>query len=172
VSSDKAAVTPEAFWQAMKTRDLRFFAGVPCSLLANILNHALKDNEILYVPAVREDVALGLASSAYFLGRIGGVLMQNSGIGNIVNPLTSFNLVYKIPALLVITWRGCQGKDAPEHLVMGGKTTAFLDLMEIPYTILKEDNLEDSLDSLIQSMHSKRIPTALLIRREVIDETF
>lgn len=156
----------------MKTRGLHFFAGVPCSLLANILDYALRDDEIMYVPAIREDVALGLASSAYFLGRIGGVLMQNSGIGNIVNPVTSFNLVYKVPALLIITWRGYQGKDAPEHLVMGRKTTAFLDLMKIPYIILKKNNLEDSLDSLVEKMHSKHIPTALLIRREVIDETF
>ena len=97
------------FWAALKARGLTFFAGVPDSTFHEAYNVMVDDPEIQYIPAVREDVALGVASAAYFDGKLGGVIMQNSGIGNIVNPLTSFSLMYKIPALLIVGWRG-QGK--------------------------------------------------------------
>ena len=79
----------QAFWNVLKARGLTFFAGVPDSTFQAAYNVMVKDPDIRYIPAVREDVALGLASAAYFTGRLGGVVMQNSGIGNIVNPLTS-----------------------------------------------------------------------------------
>ena len=60
--------------------------------------------------------------------------MQNSGIGNLINPLTSFNLLYKIPVLLIIGWRGYGGEpnDAPEHWLMGQKSESFFQLLDIP----------------------------------------
>ena len=79
----------QAFWNVLKARGLTFFAGVPDSTFQAAYHVMVKDPDIRYIPAVREDVALGLASAAYFTGRLGGVVMQNSGIGNIVNPLTS-----------------------------------------------------------------------------------
>jgi phosphonopyruvate decarboxylase len=114
-------VKADEFWNAPKARGITFFAGVPDSTFQEPYNHLVGDPAIRYIPAVREDVALGIASAAYFDGRLGGVVMQNSGIGNIVNPLTSFNLLYRIPVLLVIGWRGYGGppNDAPEHWIMG-----------------------------------------------------
>jgi phosphonopyruvate decarboxylase len=130
----------------------------------------LSDPEICYLPAVREDVALGVASAAYFVGRRGGVMMQNSGLGNLVNPLTSFSLMYKIPLLLVIGWRGYGGapNDAPEHWIMGDKTAAFLDLMEMPYAILQPDDAASGLDALLEAIEAKSVPGALLVRAGVI----
>jgi len=94
------------FWAALKGRGLNFFSGVPDSTFEGAYNVMVNDPEIRYVPAVREDVALGIASATYFTGGLGGVIMQNSGVGNLINPLTSFNLMYKIPALLIVGWRG------------------------------------------------------------------
>ena len=122
-----------AFWGVLKSRGLNFFAGVPDSTFGEAYNFMVRDPDIRYVPAVREDVALGVASAAYFAGGLGGVIMQNSGIGNIVNPLTSFSLMYKIPVLLVVGWRGYGGppNDAPEHWIMGVKTPEIIDLLEV-----------------------------------------
>jgi sulfopyruvate decarboxylase TPP-binding subunit len=116
------------FWNALKVRGITFFSGVPDSTFQEAYHHLAEDPDFSYIPAVREDVALGIASAAYFDGRLGGVVMQNSGIGNIVNPLTSFSLLYKIPVLLVIGWRGYGGapNDAPEHWIMGAKTAEML----------------------------------------------
>ena len=160
----------QEFWGALKRRGLTFFSGVPDSTFVAAYNAMVKDPEVRYVPAVREDVALGLASAAYFTGRLGGVMMQNSGIGNIVNPLTSFSLMYKIPVLLVVGWRGYGGppNDAPEHWIMGVKTPEIFDLLEVPYEVLEPDNLEPSLDRLLTAMQQRSVPGALLVRAGVI----
>ena len=129
------------------------------------------DPEIRYVPAVREDAALGVASAAFFSGKLGGVMMQNSGIGNIVNPLTSFSLMYKIPALLIIGWRGYGGplNDAPEHWIMGEITTQLLDILGVPYEIMEPGDLDATLDRLLSVINDRSVPGALLVRAGMIE---
>ena len=130
----------------------------------------VQDPEIRYIPAVREDVALGVASAAYFTGKLGGVMMQNSGVGNIINPLTSFSLMYEIPALLIVGWRGYGGPphDAPEHWIMGVKTPEIFDLLDVPYEIPESDNLASALDRLLAVIEARSVPGALLVRAGVI----
>ena len=161
----------QTFWGGLKGRGVNFFAGVPDSTFQNAYNVMVNDPEIRYVPAVREDVALGVASAAYFAGRLGGVVMQNSGVGNIVNPLTSFSLMYKIPVLLIVGWRGYGGppNDAPEHWIMGVKTPEIFDLLEVPYEILEPDSLEPALDRLFTTMEQRSVPGALLVRAGVLE---
>ncbi len=160
----------QAFWQALQARDLTFFAGVPDSTLQPIYQRLAQEPAIRYIPAVREDVALGIASAAYFKGQLGGVLMQNSGLGNLVNPLTSFSLLYHIPVLLIVGWRGYGGppNDAPEHWIMGEKTPAFFDLLDIPYEIPASDTLESALDRLLAQIQARSVPGALCIRAGVL----
>ena len=160
-----------AFWDVLKARGLTFFSGVPDSTFQQSYNYMVEDPEVRYVPAVREDVALGVASAAYFAGKLGGVMMQNSGIGNIVNPLTSFSLMYKIPVLLVVGWRGYGGppNDAPEHWIMGVKSLEIFDLLEVPYEVPEPDQLEHALDRLLAEIHRRSVPGALLIRPGVVD---
>lgn len=160
----------KAFWKVLKARGLTFFSGVPDSTFQKAYNLMIEDPEIRYIPAVREDVALGVASAAYFTGQLGGVMMQNSGIGNIVNPLTSFSLMYKLPVLLIIGWRGYGGPphDAPEHWIMGAKTPEILALLDVPYAILEPHNLEPTLDRLLVTIEERSVPGALLVRPGVI----
>src|SRR6266446_7776970 len=96
-----------------------FFAGVPCSLIEDLIAALQAHPRLPYIPAPREDVAVGLAAGAWFAGRRPTVLMQNSGLGTSLNALASLSLMYGLPALLLVTWRGYQGKDAPEHILMG-----------------------------------------------------
>jgi len=156
------------FWSELKARGFRFFSGVPCSILTEALAAVPDDDEITYVPAVREDVALGVASGAYFTGKRSAVLMQNSGLGNVVNPLTSYSLMYQVPALIFVTWRGYQGKDAPEHLIMGRTMTDLLDLMGVPYRVLEDDNLGASLDDAVRFMDAENRPFAIIVRKGAI----
>ncbi len=160
----------QAFWGVLKARGLNFFSGVPDSTFGEAYNYMVNDPEISYVPAVREDVALGVASAAFFSGGLGGVIMQNSGIGNIINTLTSFSLMYKIPALLVVGWRGFGGppNDAPEHWIMGVKTPEIFSLLDVPYEIMEADTLESDLDRLLEKIRQKSIPGALLVRSGMI----
>src|SRR5205814_6277044 len=93
-----------------------------------------------YVAAVREDAAVGLAAGAWLAGRRPCVLMQNSGLGTSLNALASLSLMYGFPALVVVTWRGFEGKDAPEHILTGRITPQILDLLEMPYRVLSADS--------------------------------
>ena len=160
----------KTFWDVLKSRDLTFFAGVPDSTFQQAYRYMVEDPEIRYVPAVREDVALGLASAAYFAGKLGGVMMQNSGIGNIVNPLTSFSLMYKVPVLLVIGWRGYGGppNDAPEHWIMGVKTPEIFSLLDVPFQVMETETLESDLDLLLARIEKESVPGALLVRSGLI----
>ena len=171
MSDNLPAIDPQSFWDALKARGLTFFSGVPDSTFQRTYNAMVADPDIRYVPAVREDVALGVVSAAYFHGGLGGVMMQNSGVGNIVNPLTSFNLLYKIPALLVVGWRGYGGppNDAPEHWIMGEKTPEFFDLLQIPYEVLEPSELESALDLLLGAIQRQSVPGALLVRSGVLE---
>jgi phosphonopyruvate decarboxylase len=169
-------MTSDQFWTVLKSRGLNFFSGVPDSTFTDAYTQLIQDPEIRYIPAVREDSALGLASAAYFSGGIGGVMLQNSGLGNLVNPLTSFSLMYRIPALLIVGWRGYGGPphDAPEHWIMGAKTPQLLDTLEIPYTVLEPDQppeqFEATLDQLLATMRQEATPGALLVRPGAIGD--
>src|SRR5690349_15800696 len=88
-----------------------FFVGVPCSLVKTLL--AALERRGLYLGETREDAALGVAAGAYLAGKTPVVVMQNSGLGVSLNALASLQLLYRIPALLLVTWRGHLGKDAP-----------------------------------------------------------
>ena len=155
---------------ALKARGYNFFVGVPDSTFGSVFSEMESDPEIRYIRAVREDVALGVTSAAHMVGGRGGIVLQNSGLGNLINPLTSFSLMYRIPVLLLIGWRGYGGppNDAPEHWIMGEKTEDFLKLLDMPYRLIEQDNLEASLDDLIAEMDERSIPGALLVRGGIV----
>src|SRR5215467_2825661 len=132
-------IESDAFVQAMQDMGVNFFTGVPDSILGGIIAELM--DRRLYTPAVREDEALGMAAGAYMGGKIPAVLMQNSGLGTSLNALVSLNLIYLQPCLLLISWRGHDGKDAPEHLVMGQVMTKQLDLLRIPHRTVRADTV-------------------------------
>ena len=161
--------TAHEFWDILKRHQVTFFAGVPCSLLEAVINVGSADPAVTYIPAVREDVALGIASAAHLAGRRGGILLQNSGLGNVVNPLTSFNLIYRIPVLMVVSWRGYGGKDAPEHLIMGEKTPDLLYTLGIPQAVLEAETLEESLQWAVSTMERQQVPVAVILRKAIVE---
>ena len=164
------SIEPQRFWDALKERGYTFFAGVPDSTFGLAYQVMMNDPQIRYVPAIREDVALGVASAAYFARRKGGVVMQNSGVGNIVNALTSFSLTYRIPVLLIVGWRGYGGppNDAPEHWIMGVKTPEIFGLLDVPCEVLEAGGLDKTLDRLLARMDKLSVPGALLVRAGVL----
>jgi len=137
LDTPSAATGVPGFVRALKERGYGFFAGVPCSLLKGLVLALDQDEELHYVSATREDSAIGMAVGAWLGGRRPVVLMQNSGLGVAVNALSSLMLLYQTPALLVISWRGQGGKDAPEHLLMGEIMLPLLDLLGIPHRLLE-----------------------------------
>jgi phosphonopyruvate decarboxylase len=119
---------------------------------------------------VREDVAVGIAAGAWLAGRRPMVLMQNSGLGTSMNALVSLSLLYRLPALLLVTWRGHAGRDAPEHLLMGEISPALLEMMRIPHRVLSARTVAD--DVAWGRAESERLsqPVALLLPPGVLGE--
>ena len=100
------------FADLLSTKGFNFYAGVPCSLLSGLIRVLEDDAQTSYFPAVREDAAVGLCAGAYLAGKLPVLLMQNSGLGYCLNAFTSLNLIYRIPVLVIMSWRGEGGKMA------------------------------------------------------------
>ncbi len=158
----------EEFLNLLVSAGYNFFTGVPCSLIGDVILLLEKDPRFCYIPAVREDMAIGLAAGAYLGGRVPCVLMQNSGLGNCLNALTSLNLIYKIPCLMIITWRGYKGKDAPEHLIMGKACTGLMDCIQLPYTKLTSENIGKSISWATETISREKAPVALFLPNGVL----
>lgn len=137
-------ISPSFFVNTLKEHGIDFYAGVPDSLLKNIcayITDNLPANQNII--AANEGGAMGIAAGYHLAtGKVPVVYMQNSGEGNIINPLASLTdkEVYNIPVLLVIGWRGRPGvKDEPQHVKQGKVTIGLLNTMGINYTILPKD---------------------------------
>jgi len=116
-----------------------------------------------YVPAVREDVAVGMAAGAWMAGRLPMVIMQNSGLGTSLNALVSLSLMYRFPALLLVTWRGHGGKDAPEHIVMGDISPRLLELISVPHRVLAAGSVAGDIAWARAEAERLSQPVALLL---------
>jgi phosphonopyruvate decarboxylase len=151
------------FVTLLEDRGYDFFAGVPCSLLEGVLQHLELHPRLPYLAAVREDVAVGTVGGAWLAGRRPAVLIQNSGLGTCLNALASFSLMYRLPCLLLVTWRGYQGKDAPEHILMGKISSPLLDLLGIAHRALTPASPEEDLDWATIEADRRSEPVALLV---------
>ena len=169
-------IKPQFFYDILAASGIDFYAGVPDSLLKNlcayITDYADETHNII---AANEGGALGLAAGHYLAtGRIPVVYMQNSGEGNIINPLVSLTDpdVYNIPVLLVIGWRGKPGvHDEPQHVKQGKVTTGLLNVMGIDYTVLskEEGKAEDQIKKAVAYMEASKRCYALVIEKDTFE---
>jgi sulfopyruvate decarboxylase alpha subunit len=154
-------LTGPDFLQQLLGAGFNFFTGVPCSLVKSLI--ATLEERGGYIAETREDAAVGLAAGAYLAGKQPVVIMQNSGLGVCLNALASLSLIYHLPCLLLITWRGYQGKDAPEHLIMGDISPALLDTLQVPHRVLSAETVPDSLRWAAETLTHDSRPVALLL---------
>lgn len=169
-------IRPCYFIEKLRESGIDCFAGVPDSLLKNmcayITDHCDEAHNII---AANEGAAVGLAAGHYLAtGQPACVYMQNSGEGNIINPLASLTdqEVYNIPVLLLIGWRGRPGvHDEPQHVKQGKVTTGLLNVMGINYEVLakEEDKAEMQIAKAITALHNKEV-FALVIEKDTFEE--
>lgn len=167
------------FYDELLNNEIDFFAGVPDSLLKSFCAY-IKDNvsSEKNIIAANEGNAVGLASGYYLATKkIPLVYMQNSGLGNALNPLASLadKLVYSIPMLLVIGWRGePDKKDEPQHKKQGLITIETLELLGIEYKILDEFVSDNEMRIEVKKasiyMKEKNEPYALVIKKDTFTE--
>ena len=146
-------------------------AGVPCSILTPLINSVIDDSRIEYVGATSEGEAIALNAGVHLAGGKSLTLCQNSGLGNMVNPLTSINRPFRFPTLLVVTWRGePDSGDAPQHEFMGEVTPGLLEQLGIPWRRFpaEAEELEAVLNEADEWFKTESLPFALVLSRGVI----
>lgn len=169
-------IRPEFFIEKLRENGIDCFAGVPDSLLKNICayitDHCDHKHNII---TANEGAAVGIAAGHYLAtGQPACVYMQNSGEGNIINPLASLTdpEVYNIPVLLLIGWRGRPGvHDEPQHVKQGKVTTGLLNTMGINFDVLskEEEKVEKQIAKAIKALHDKEV-YALVIEKDTFEE--
>ncbi len=127
-------IAADQILDALDRRGFDAVTGVPCSFLTAFIDQVIHRGGSRYVAATSEGEAVAIAAGAWLAGRKPMVLCQNSGLGNMVNPITSLLHPFRIPLLLGVTWRGEPGlKDEPQHELMGEITHGLLGLMRVPF---------------------------------------
>ena len=168
-------IKPEFFIEKLRENGIDCFAGVPDSLLKNICAYITDHFDAAHnVIAANEGAAVGFAAGHYLAtGQPACVYMQNSGEGNIINPLASLTdqEVYNIPVLLLIGWRGRPGAhDEPQHVKQGKVTTGLLNVMGVNYEVLskEEDIATKQIEKAVNALHRNEV-YALVIEKGTFD---
>ena len=159
-------IKASAFIEHLRGQGYSHYSGVPCSYLKPFINYVIGDKTLNYTGAASEGEAVGISMGAHLGGRKTVTMCQNSGLGNMVNPLTSLNYPFRIPTLLITTWRGEPGRlDEPQHVLMGQITQQLLETMRIPWRAFPSDAgaIEQVMAEAEASMAERQLPFALVM---------
>lgn len=166
-------IKAEYFVQIARKKGFGLYAGVPCSFLKPFINYVIDSPDIQYVGAANEGEAVAIAAGAELAGMRSVAMFQNSGLGNAVNPLTSLHQIFRIPILLIVTWRGEPegAPDEPQHKLMGAITPQLLELMQIPWAYFptETDQIESTLDHALEFMAEHQKPYALVMKKGSVE---
>ena len=152
----------------LKERKYSFFSGVPCSYFTSLYNHILDDKAIQYIAAPHEGLATSIAAGAVLAGKKAAVIIQNSGFGNTINPVTSLCIPFGIPLIMFVSGRAYQIKDEPQHSVMGNSMHAMLRAIGVQVYDLGEQG-EEIVRSDAEAHETKK-PIALVVKKGLLEQ--
>ncbi|MBX3258717.1 MAG: phosphonopyruvate decarboxylase [Labilithrix sp.] len=165
-------IEAKSFVETAKLAGFSLYTGVPCSYVKPFINYVIDAPDLSYVGAANEGDAVAIATGAELGGRRAIVMMQNSGLGNAVSPLTSLNAIFKIPTLLIVTLRGEPGgpKDEPQHELMGQITTKMLETMNVAWSFFptEEGEVAGALERAVSHMAKTELPYAFVMKKDSV----
>lgn len=165
-------IEAKSFCETAKKAGFSLYTGVPCSYVKPFINYVIDAPDLTYVGAANEGDAVAIASGAELGGKHAIVMMQNSGLGNAVSPLTSLNAIFKIPCLLIVTLRGEPGgpHDEPQHELMGQVTTKMLETMNVAWDWFPREEAEiaGALEKAIAHMQKTDMPFCLVMKKDSV----
>ncbi|MGR8918758.1 MAG: phosphonopyruvate decarboxylase [Gammaproteobacteria bacterium] len=156
------------FVAAAAERGFASYAGVPCSFLTPFINYVIGDDALSYVSAANEGDAVAIAAGASIGGQRSVAMMQNSGLGNAVSPLTSLTYTFRIPILVICTHRGAPGvRDEPQHELMGAITPQLFETMQVPWSTFPRevDDIAPALDAIDARAAAESRPYGLIMQK-------
>lgn len=164
-------ITADDFIVPAQMKGYDFYTGVPCSFLTPFINRSITSKKTDYVGAASEGEAVAIASGAWLAGRKTIVMCQNSGLGNCVNPLTSLNYPFRIPTLLITTWRGQPGiKDEPQHQLMSQITQSLLETVRVRCLTFPRfpEEVAPVLEAAEMEMDANSLPFGLVMEKGTV----
>ncbi|KZM75513.1 phosphonopyruvate decarboxylase [Nocardia terpenica] len=159
--------TADSLLIELTARGVGEVTGVPCSYLTPLINRVASNDRVSYFPATHEGEAVAIAAGSWLAGAITCVISQNSGLGNMVNPLTSLCHPCRIPVPMIVTWRGEPGvADEPQHELLGAKTPDLLTLIGVGHSVLpsKPERLSATVGLGWEAMQRDELPYAFILR--------
>ena len=161
----------KAIFDALKQCDVRLLSALPETWLVHLIRMADDDPGTILVRLAKEEEGVGISAGAHFAGVKSAMLMQNHGFLASINGIVSFAHLYKIPLLMLISYRGSFGERDPWQTQGGNVTEALLRAMGIPYSILDRiENLEKRIRQAQTLAESSMQPVALLLTRDLMWE--
>jgi phosphonopyruvate decarboxylase len=165
-------IDAKAFCDTAKLAGFSLYTGVPCSYVKPFINFVIDAPDLTYIGATNEGDAVAIATGAELGGKRAIVMMQNSGLGNAVSPLTSLNAVFRIPVLMIVTLRGEPGgpHDEPQHELMGAITTQMLDTMNVAWTFFPQEASEiaPAIEKAVAHMTKTGLPFCLVMKKDSV----
>jgi sulfopyruvate decarboxylase subunit alpha len=152
-----------AIFRGLKCAGIDFAASVPCVNLQELLRLVGEDPDIIHIPVTREEEGVGICAGAWMGGRRPALLMQNSGLGNSINALGSLDFLYKIPLIMIISHRGCEGEPIVGQIPMGKLTPKLLDAMNIESFSPSPAEAEETIPRAWKLASEQRRPVAVLL---------
>ena len=156
----------ESIFRGFKRGGIDFVTSVPCVKLGPLMEMVSNDPGMVHVPVTREEEGVGVCAGAFMGGGRPAILMQNSGLGNSINALTSLDILYDIPLLMVISHRGTEGERVVGQIPMGKATVPLLDAIGIEHRSPIPEGSEDCVANAATDAFSERRPIALLFDLE------
>ncbi len=164
-------INAKDFVEAARELGFNRYTGVPCSFLTPFINYVINDDSLEYVSSANEGDALATAAGSAIGGQPSIVMMQNSGLGNAVSPITSLSYVFRIPFLIITTHRGQPGvKDEPQHELMGQITKELFDTMKVPWEIFPKtkEEIPYALKRASDYMKKEQRPYAFIMQKGTV----
>lgn len=165
-------IAAQRFVDILARNGLRQFTGVPCSFFQAAINCVIRDKRLRYTMVPNEGSALALAAGTYLSGTPTALLIQNSGFGNLINPLTSLHMIYHIPTLVFMSGRAYGIEDEPQHEIIGKSMGNVLDAIGIPHQDMPGNPkvFEKILKKTLQKISKQQKPFFFFVRKNTIAE--
>lgn len=166
-------IQAEDFVEAAREFGFQRYTGVPCSFLTPFINYVINNDSLNYVSSANEGDAIATAAGAVIGGEPSIAMMQNSGLGNAVSPITSLSYVFRIPMIIITTHRGAPGlSDEPQHELMGQITGEMFDTMRIPWEIFPAEKADiiPALERANDYMEKEHRPYGFIMQKGTVAE--
>ncbi len=154
-----------AFHNAIKQNGIKVATGVPCGVIRHIINNIANDPKIRHIPATNEAESIGIAAGAVLANQKTMLYMQNSGLFAASNNIASLLIPYEIPVYMVVSYRGCEGENAPQHFITGSATEKLIQSFGLDYAVYHGESMEKFVDNGFKRIAKTNLPFVALLKR-------